>query len=64
MLQCQITNATALSAWRNAWLDRCLIMQIGIAAKNGVLIIEFANHLRDGGNEFIAAIVKASVRCR
>lgn len=36
-------------------------MLIGIAAKNAVLIVEFANHLRDRGNELTAAIVKGSV---
>ncbi|MBI1326146.1 MAG: MMPL family transporter [Alphaproteobacteria bacterium] len=37
-----------------------LIMVAGIAAKNGILIVEFANQLRDEGEEFIAAIIKAS----
>jgi multidrug efflux pump len=33
---------------------------IGLAAKNGILIVEFANQLRDRGEEFIEAVVKAS----
>ena len=35
-------------------------MLIGIAAKNGVLIVEFANQLRDRGVEFTEAVVKAA----
>ncbi len=37
-----------------------LIMLVGIAAKNGVLIVEFINQLRDKGLEFQDAIVEAS----
>jgi multidrug efflux pump len=41
------------------------IMLIGLAAKNGILIVEFANQLRDRGVEFKEAIVSAaSVRLR
>jgi multidrug efflux pump len=36
-------------------------MLIGIAAKNGVLIVEFANQLRDRGVEFTQAIVEGAV---
>ena len=36
-------------------------MLIGIAAKNGVLIVEFANQLRDRGVEFTEAVVQAAV---
>jgi len=37
-----------------------LIILIGIAAKNGILIVEFINQLRDEGVEFHAAILNAS----
>lgn len=37
-----------------------LIMLIGLAAKNGVLIVEFVNQLRDEGIEFREAILQAS----
>ncbi len=37
-----------------------IIMLVGIAAKNGVLIVEFINQLRDRGMEFKEAIVEAS----
>jgi len=36
------------------------IMLIGLAAKNGILIVEFANQLRDRGVEFIEAVVEAA----
>ena len=40
-------------------------MLIGLAAKNGILIVEFANQLRDRGVEFTEAIVSAAaVRLR
>ncbi len=37
------------------------IMLIGIACKNGILIVEFANQLRDRGVEFTEAVVEAAV---
>ncbi|HMN45553.1 MAG TPA: efflux RND transporter permease subunit [Povalibacter sp.] len=36
------------------------IMLIGLAAKNGILIVEFANQLRDRGMEFVESIIEAS----
>jgi multidrug efflux pump len=44
----------------NIFSQIAVIMLIGIAAKNGVLIVEFANQLRDRGVEFTEAIVKAA----
>jgi multidrug efflux pump len=41
------------------------ILLIGLAAKNGVLIVEFANQLRDRGRGFEEAVVEAaSIRLR
>jgi multidrug efflux pump len=41
------------------------VMLIGIASKNGILIVEFANQLRDQGRGFIESIThSASVRLR
>jgi multidrug efflux pump len=37
------------------------IMLIGIACKNGILIVEFANQLRDRGVEFVEAVIEAAV---
>ncbi|MFV0574257.1 MAG: multidrug efflux RND transporter permease subunit [Vibrio sp.] len=39
-----------------------MIMLIGMVTKNGILIVEFANQLRDRGIAFENAIVDASVR--
>jgi len=36
------------------------IMLIGIACKNGILIVEFANQLRDRGIEYVEAVIEAS----
>lgn len=36
------------------------IMLIGLAAKNGILIVEFANQLRDRGVEFYESIIESS----
>ena len=38
-----------------------LVMLIGIAAKNGVLIVEFINQLREQGKAFTEAVTEASV---
>ncbi len=38
-----------------------LVMLIGLAAKNGILIVEFANQLRDADVEFEEAIKRASM---
>jgi len=37
-----------------------IIMLVGIAAKNGVLIVEFINQLRDEGLEFSEAVMQAA----
>lgn len=39
-----------------------MIMLIGMVTKNGILIVEFANQLRDRGVAFEQAIIDASVR--
>lgn len=44
----------------NIFSQIAVIMLIGIAAKNGVLIVEFANQLRDRGIEFKEAVIQAA----
>jgi multidrug efflux pump len=44
----------------NIYSQVAIVMLIGLAAKNGVLIVEFANQLRDRGVEFMDAIVQAA----
>ncbi len=39
-----------------------LVMLIGLAAKNGILIVEFANQLRDAGMDFEEALKRAATQ--
>jgi multidrug efflux pump len=45
----------------NIYTQIGLIMLVGLAAKNGILIVEFANQLRDKGVEFHAALREAAL---
>jgi multidrug efflux pump len=45
----------------NVYSQIGLVMLVGLAAKNGILIVEFINQLRDSGMEFEQAIIEASV---
>jgi multidrug efflux pump len=38
-----------------------MVMLVGLAAKNGILIVEFANQLRDAGKDIREALVEASI---
>jgi multidrug efflux pump len=44
----------------NIFSQIAMIMLVGIAAKNGVLIVEFANQLRDQGLERVEAVTRAA----
>jgi multidrug efflux pump len=45
----------------NVYSQIGLIMLVGLAAKNGILIVEFANQLRDAGAAFDDAIFESAV---
>lgn len=45
----------------NIYTQIGLIMLVGLSAKNGILIVEFANQLRDEGKAFQAALKEASL---
>ncbi|WFB37810.1 efflux RND transporter permease subunit [Kiritimatiellota bacterium B12222] len=64
-----ITGALAgmffFGATLNIYTQVGLIMLVGLAAKNGILIVEFINQLRDEGMAFTEAVLEASsVRLR
>ena len=64
-----ITGALAgmffFGATLNIYTQVGLIMLVGLAAKNGILIVEFINQLRDEGMDFTQAVLEASsVRLR
>ena len=44
----------------NVFSQIASIMLVGLAAKNGILIVEFANQLRDRGVEFREAVIEAA----
>jgi multidrug efflux pump len=55
-----LIGLTAFGSSINIFSQIGAIILIGLAAKNGILIVEFANQLRDRGMEFKEAIVEAS----
>lgn len=54
LLMMKITGGTL-----NVYSQIGLVMLIGLITKNGILIVEFANQLRDQGREKIEALVEA-----
>lgn len=52
----------AMGGTLNLYSQVGIVMLVGLAAKNGILIVEFANQLRDEGVEFTQAILEASER--
>jgi multidrug efflux pump len=55
-----VVGMLLLNVSLNIYSEIGLIMLIGLAAKNGILIVEFANQLRDRGVEFEEAVFQAS----
>jgi len=51
-----------MSQGLNIYSQIGMIMLIGMVTKNGILIVEFANQLRDRGIEFEKAIINAAAR--
>ncbi|GMU42379.1 MAG: efflux RND transporter permease subunit [Xanthomonadales bacterium PRO6] len=54
-------GATGLGATLNLYSQVGIVILIGIATKNGILIVEFANQLRDAGRSIHEAVLEASV---
>ncbi|WP_199555499.1 efflux RND transporter permease subunit [Sandaracinobacteroides hominis] len=52
----------AMGGTINLYSQVGIVMLVGLAAKNGILIVEFANQLRDEGVEFRNAILEAAQR--
>ena len=57
-----LLGLTAMGGTLNLYSQIGLIMLVGLAAKNGILIVEFANQLRDEGLEFESAILESAKR--
>ena len=57
-----VFGLAATGSTLNLYSQVGIVMLVGLAAKNGILIVEFANQLRDEGRVFADAIVEAAVR--
>ncbi|HET9427347.1 MAG TPA: efflux RND transporter permease subunit [Allosphingosinicella sp.] len=57
-----IVGLAAMGLTMNLYSQVGLVMLVGLAAKNGILIVEFANQLRDSGSDVAKAIRDASKR--
>ncbi|CUX39791.1 MULTISPECIES: efflux RND transporter permease subunit [Agrobacterium] len=64
-LACAVIALLATGSSLNVYSQIGLVLLVGVMAKNGILIVEFANHLRDQGATVREAIEKAtSIRLR
>ncbi len=57
-----VIGLAAMGQTMNLYSQVGLVMLVGLAAKNGILIVEFANQLRDAGRDIGTAIREASAR--
>lgn len=57
-----LLGLTVMNGTLNLYSQIGLVMLVGLAAKNGILIVEFANQLRDEGLEFERAILESAKR--
>ena len=59
------TNINTLAKVKSLFSQIGIVMLVGLAAKNGILIVEFANQLRDAGRSISQAVIEsAGVRLR
>ncbi|MFJ7354993.1 efflux RND transporter permease subunit [Phyllobacterium sp. NPDC097923] len=59
-LACAVFAMVLTGTSMNVYSQIGLVLLVGIMAKNGILIVEFANHLRDQGRSVRQAIEEAS----
>ena len=57
-----LVGLAAMGQSLNLYSQIGIVMLVGLAAKNGILIVEFANQLRDEGKDVATAIREASAR--
>ena len=57
-----IVGLAVMGQTLNLYSQVGIVMLVGLAAKNGILIVEFANQLRDQGRDIAQAIREASTR--
>jgi multidrug efflux pump len=57
-----VVGLAAMGQTLNLYSQVGIVMLVGLAAKNGILIVEFANQLRDSGADIATAIRDASRR--
>ena len=57
-----MVGLAAMGQSLNLYSQVGIVMLVGLAAKNGILIVEFANQLRDEGRDVATAIREASAR--
>jgi multidrug efflux pump len=57
-----VLGLAATGTTLNLYSQIGIVMLVGLAAKNGILIVEFANQLRDEGRAFDDAVIDAAVR--
>ncbi|HRI31401.1 MAG TPA: efflux RND transporter permease subunit, partial [Candidatus Kapabacteria bacterium] len=55
-----VVSLWAFDQTLNIFSEIGIIMLIGLVTKNGILIVEFANHKRHDGNGIIQAVIEAS----
>ncbi len=55
-----LTGLEIMGMSLNIYSQIGIVMLIGLAAKNGILIVEFANQLRDNGEAFEQALIHAA----